>query len=240
MRLLIVEDEVDLVHALAKGLRKDGYAVDVALDGEEALYYAEVNTYDLMLLDLNLPGMDGLDVLARVLEERPQSKVLILSARTEVEERVQGLDLGACDYVTKPFDFTELRARIRALTRRRFELQQPVLRCGSLTVDPAKQTVTYGGQPLTVTRKEFALLQYFLMRPGVVVSQEELLESLWDESVNPFTNVVRVYINALRRKLGQRVAQPVTFETVHGVGYRLNVKGHVNGTPTVTDRDVRR
>ncbi|SFR18219.1 response regulator transcription factor [Desulfoscipio geothermicus] len=221
MRLLVVEDEKDLATTLAKELKREGYAVDLAMDGKEALSLAVINDYDLVVLDLNLPEIDGLDVLSRLRANHPLAKILILTARIEVEDRVQGLDMGAHDYLTKPFYLKELKARVRALLRRDFVTQDTVLRCGHLIMDTAKHIVWCNNRPLNLTRKEFAILRYMLLRTGKVVSQEELLEHIWDESVNPFTNVVRVHINTLRRKLGDNAENPTYIETVPGVGYRL-------------------
>jgi two-component system OmpR family response regulator len=221
MRLLVVEDESDLATALGKELTRDGYAVDLAEDGEEALFLIEINNYDLVVLDLNLPELDGLEVLARLRADHPLAKVLILTARTEVEDRVRGLDMGAHDYLTKPFYLKELKARVRALLRRDFVTQDTVLQCGQLKMDTVKHIAWCENRPLELTRKEFAILRYLLWQTGKVVSQEELLEHIWDDSVNPFTNVVRVHINTLRRKLGDNAEKPVYIETISGMGYRL-------------------
>ena len=221
MRLLVVEDESDLATALGKELTRDGYAVDLAEDGEEALFLIEINNYDLVVLDLNLPELDGLEVLARLRADHPLAKVLILTARTEVEDRVRGLDMGAHDYLTKPFYLKELKARVRALLRRDFVTQDTVLQCGQLKMDTVKHIAWCENRPLELTRKEFAILRYLLWQTGKVVSQEELLEHIWDDMVNPFTNVVRVHINTLRRKLGDNAEKPVYIETISGMGYRL-------------------
>jgi DNA-binding response OmpR family regulator len=221
MRLLVVEDESDLATALGKELARDGYAVDLAEDGEEALFFIEINNYDLVVLDLNLPELDGLEVLDRLRADHPLAKVLILTARTEVEDRVRGLDMGAHDYLTKPFYLKELKARVRALLRRDFVTQDTVLRCGYLKMDTVKHIAWCENRPLDLTRKEYAILRYLLLQTGKVVSQEELLEHIWDDSVNPFTNVVRVHINTLRRKLGDNAENPIYIETISGMGYRL-------------------
>ena len=221
MRLLVVEDESDLATALGKELTRDGYAVDLAEDGEEALFLIEINNYDLVVLDLNLPELDGLEVLARLRADHPLAKVLILTARTEVEDRVRGLDMGAHDYLSKPFYLKELKARVRALLRRDFVTQDTVLQCGQLKMDTVKHIAWCENRPLELTRKEFAILRYLLLQTGKVVSQEELLEHIWDDMVNPFTNVVRVHINTLRRKLGDNAEKPVYIETISGMGYRL-------------------
>ena len=221
MRLLVVEDENDLSSVLVKEFEKEGYAVDLAIDGEKALSFAEVNDYDLVILDLNLPIIDGFDVLGRLQANHSLTKILIVTARVEVEDRVKGLDLGAHDYLIKPFHLKELKARVRALLRREFVTQDTVLCCGRLVLDTAKHLAWCNNRQLNLTRKEFAILRYLLIQTGKVVSQEELLEHIWDESVNPFTNVVRVHINTLRRKLGDNTKNPVYIETLPGVGYRL-------------------
>ncbi len=223
MRLLVIEDEEDLVYALAKGLRKEGYAVDTATDGQEGWSLAQINSYDLVILDLNLPELDGLQILRYLRQKSSDVKVLILTARTEIDDRVKGLDLGADDYLIKPFHFKELKARIRALLRRKFISQESVLYCGPLKIDTVKHEVWCNDTLLKLTRKEFAILKYLVFHAGNVVSQEELVEHIWDETVNPFTNVVRVHINSLRRKLKESVHNSDFFiETISGVGYRIN------------------
>lgn len=225
MRLLVIEDEEDLVHALAKGLRKEGYAVDIATDGQEGWSLAQINRYDLVILDLNLPELDGLEILRYLREKSSDVKILILTARTEIDDRVKGLDLGANDYLIKPFHFKELKARIRALLRRKFISQEPVLECGPLKIDTVKHEAWCNGSLLKLTRKEFAMLKYLTFHAGNVVSQEELLEHIWDEAVNPFTNVVRVHINSLRRKLDECMPNSnFLIETIPGVGYRINTE----------------
>ena len=202
VRLLVVDDEVELAEAVAKGLRRDGYAVDVAHDGHEALDKATVNAYDLICLDLTMPGLDGREVCRRLRDDPtldPQPRVLMLTARDALEDRVGGLDDGADDYLVKPFAFPELSARVRTLLRR----------------EAARQ-----GTRLELTTKEFALLRYFMSRPGEVLSQEDLLEHVWDEHADPFTNTVRVTVGTLRRKL-EAVGGPSPIETVIGAGYRL-------------------
>lgn len=221
MRLLVVEDESDLADALGKELAREGYAVDLAIDGKEALLCMEINNYDLVVLDLNLPELDGFHVLSSLRAEQPYTRVLILTARVDLEDRILGLDMGANDYLTKPFHLKELKARVRALLRRDFITQDTVLLCGKLKMDTIKHNVWCEDRPVSLTRKEFAILQYLLFKMGTVVSQEELLEHIWDDSVNSFTNVVRVHINTLRRKLGDTKENPVFIETIPGLGYRL-------------------
>ncbi len=221
MRLLVVEDEPDLALALEKGLRKLGYAVDLAFDGEQGWMLAEVNDYDLMVLDLNLPGMDGLEVCRRLRKTRPALLVLMLTARATPDERVTGLQWGADDYLVKPFYFAELLARIAALLRRDLRTRALQMRYEDLTLDPAAHVAWRGSRRLSLTSKEFHLLEYLLRHPGEVVSQETLLEHVWDAQANPLSNTVRVHINSLRRKLGDETGTAGMIETVVGQGYRL-------------------
>jgi len=221
MRLLIIEDECDLANALARGLRRQGYAVDIALHGQEGWEMAMVNEYDLLILDLNLPEMDGLEVCRRLRADKPGLLILMLTARDQLEDRVIGLDLGADDYVVKPFHFEELAARVRALLRRDLRMREPLLQCGDLKLDPAACSVWQGKRRLELTRKEFGVLDYLMRHPGEVVSQEALLEHVWDVDADPFTNTVRVHVSSLRRKLGDDADAPRYIETVVGQGYRL-------------------
>jgi DNA-binding response OmpR family regulator len=222
MRLLVVEDEADLADAIAAGLKRHGYAVDVAYGGEDALEKALVNDYDLVCLDLNLPEVDGVEVCRRIKEhDHGATRVLMLTARDTIEDRIAGLDQGADDYLVKPFDFGELAARIRALLRRDAGRSGAVLRAGDITVDDAGHEARRGGVALTLTPKEFALLRYFVSNPRRVLSSEELLEHVWAEHADPFTNTVRVTLMTLRRKL-EMEGRPQPIETVVGSGYRLN------------------
>ena len=223
MRVLVVEDEADLADAVARGLRREGYAVDVAYDGDEALDKAAVNAYDLVCLDLNLPGIDGIEVVRRIRTDggREPPRVLMLTARDRTVDRVVGLDEGADDYLVKPFDFGELKARVRALLRRDAGRSGALLQVGDIELDSARHEARRGGRPLALTPKEFALLHYFMSRAGQVLSQEDLLEHVWDENADPFTNTVRVTVMTLRRKLADAGGgQPI--ETVVGRGYRLH------------------
>jgi DNA-binding response OmpR family regulator len=232
MRLLVVEDENDLAEALAKGLRREGYAVDVAYDGAAAIERLGVNAYDLVCLDLNLPDMDGLEVCRRLrtdpmlrpADDEPAPRVLMLTARGSLADRVAGLDEGADDYLAKPFAFEELLARVRTLLRRDASRQGAVLEVGDLVMDTARFSVTRDGRPVELTAKEFALLRYFMSHPDEVMSQERLLEHVWDENTDPFTNTVRVTVGTLRRKL-DRDGAPQPIETVVGAGYRLRSGG---------------
>ena len=201
MRLLLIEDERTLCDAVARRLRRSGYSVDLAYDGERALQLLEVERYDLVLLDLNLPKLDGMSVLRTLRQTDRETRVLILSARSEVEDKVQGLDAGANDYLAKPFHLAELEARIRSLTLRQFTQQDVLLSCGALTFDTRSRTAAVNGQLLTLTRKETGILEYLMVHQGRPVSQEELMEHVWDNSVDSFSNSIRVHISALRKKL---------------------------------------
>ncbi|MFN2467925.1 MAG: response regulator transcription factor [Gaiellaceae bacterium] len=226
MRLLVVEDEPDLADALARGLRREGYAVDVARDGEEGYVKARVHPYDLVCLDLGLPGLDGRAVCRRLRAvERPDGvprpRILILTARDALEDRIAGLDDGADDYLVKPFAFGELVARIRALLRRDSPQAGAVLRVGDLELDGPRHEAARGGTALPLTPKEFALLRYLMSRPGEVVSEGQLLAHVWDENVDPRTRTVRVTVMTLRRKLAEAGGGEQPIETVVGAGYRL-------------------
>lgn len=221
MRVLVIEDESDLAHALAKGLRHQGYAVDVAPGGEQGCELAMTNDYDLLLLDLNLPEMDGLEVCRRLRNSQPSLLILMLTARSKPDERVVGLDLGADDYLVKPFHFAELTARIRALLRRDIRVRTPLLQYQDLKLDPAARVVWKGNRRLELTSKEFGILEYLLHHIGEIVSQEALLEHVWDMQTNPLTNTVRVHINSLRRKLEDIVETPRYIQTIINQGYRL-------------------
>ncbi|MEO7909012.1 MAG: response regulator [Roseiflexaceae bacterium] len=233
MRLLVVDDSPDIATLLLLAFHVDGYAVDTAASGEQALDLAAVHEYDVVILDLGLPDMDGLDVCRRLRADLPRLLIIILTARAEVEQRVAGLDAGADDYLTKPFDYEELCARVRALLRRDLRVREPLLQCGELMLDPAARTVSQGHHWLTLTRKEFGILEYLLRRRGEVVSQEELLEHVWNAESNPFTNTVRVHVNALRRKLGDTAAMPLYIRTVVGAGYCLD--DFARGSPNLTE-----
>ena len=223
MRILVVEDESDLADAVAMSLRREGYAVDIANDGQSALDRLSVNSYDLVTLDLNLPDIDGREV-CRVLrtDDRFDSatRVLMLTARDDIDDRVAGLDDGADDYLVKPFALRELSARVRTLLRRETSGSDALLSVGPLQLDTARQQLTWNQEPIELTTKEFALLRYFMTHPGEVLSQERLLEHVWDEMVDPFTNTARVTVGTLRRKLSAIAGQPL-IETVIGSGYRL-------------------
>ncbi len=203
MRVLVVEDEESIASALERGLTKIGYAVDVAFDGAEALEKAGVNNYDVICLDLNLPRIDGLEVCRRLREDRFGGGIIMLTARTSIKDRVAGLDQGADDYLPKPFAFSELAARIRAIARREAGMREPVLDTRGLELDPNTNHVRREGREIHLTPKEFSLLYYLARNEGRAVPQEELLEHIWDEHANPFTQTVKVHMNNLRRKLNE-------------------------------------
>lgn len=223
MRILVVEDETDLREAIAEGLRLDGYAVDTCGDGADAYELLYVENYDLAILDLNLPGMDGLTVLQKIRKENKDLKVLILSARGSVSDKVTGLDAGANDYLAKPFDFEELEARIRCLLRRKFVQENTLLQCGELQMDLSLRTAQASGRPLLLTRKEFALLEYFMLNQNRLISQEELIEHVWNADADSFSGAVRVHIAGLRKKLKAALSfDPII--TKIGEGYLLQAK----------------
>jgi DNA-binding response OmpR family regulator len=217
MRVLIAEDERRLADAIARGLRREGMAVDVAPDGTDALVKARVVRYDVLVLDRDLPGLHGDDVCRAVRGEHPETGILMLTAAGTLEDLVEGLSLGADDYLSKPFRFAELVARIHALARRAAPSRPPVLRHRDIELDPARRRVERAGGLVDLTRKEFGVLEVLIGADGATISAEELLERVWDEHIDPFTNVVRMTIMTLRRKLGE----PPAVETVIGVGYRM-------------------
>jgi len=217
MRILVAEDEPHIADAVARGLRRQGMAVDVAGDGALALYKARVFDYDVVVLDRDLPKMHGDDVCRALNRERPEVKVLMLTASTGVDELVEGLALGADDYLGKPFKFAELVARIDALGRRTERARPAAMSWADLEVDTARHTATRAGHDLSLTPKEFGVLRELVAAAGAAVSPEELLERVWDENTDPFTNTVRMAVMTLRRKLGD----PPLVATVQGAGYRM-------------------
>lgn len=221
MRLLIAEDDTKLATALARGLRGEGYAVDIAGTGDEALLNARVYDYDAVILDVMLPGPDGIAVCSRLREGGRWPPILMLTARDGVADRIRGLDSGADDYLVKPFDFGELVARLRALIRRGAPERPAVLVAGDLEVDPASHLVTRAGRRVALTAREFGLLEYLARRAGEVVSRSELLDHVWDCNYRGPGNVVDQYVGYLRRKLEQPFGRPL-IRTVRGSGYMLD------------------
>jgi DNA-binding response OmpR family regulator len=217
VRVLVVEDERLLADAIGEWLRREAFAVDVAYDGGAALERIGVNDYDVVVLDRDLPVVHGDDVCRAIVDSPGRSRVLMLTAATSVRERVAGLGIGADDYLTKPFAFPELSARVHALVRRSGPAAPPVLDRAGIRLDPATHVVSRDGHPVALARKEFAVLFELLRANGAIVSAEDLLERAWDENIDPFTNVVRVTMMKLRKKLGD----PPVIETVPGVGYRI-------------------
>lgn len=217
MRVLIVEDHEELAHTLATGLRREGMAVDLVFDGQDALQRGLLDTYDVILLDRDLPGLHGDEVCRRLVAEGCRARVLMLTASGAIEDRVDGLTLGADDYLPKPFAFAELVARVRALARRAQPAVPPTLVRGELRLDPAQRVARRGGRRLDLSPKELAVLELLMAAGGAAVSAEELLERVWDEHADPFSNVVKVTISRLRAKLGD----PPLIETVPTAGYRI-------------------
>ncbi len=220
MRVLVVEDSVKMAGLLRRGLEEEGYAVDIASTGQDGLWMATENPNDVIVLDVVLPDLDGFELCRRIREAGMWSPVLMLTARDAVGDRVRGLDVGADDYLTKPFAFTELAARIRALVRRGREPRPSKLSIGELTMDPATKIVRRGDAPIPLTAKEFALLEFFMRHPGEVLSRTQLIEHVWDFAYEGGSNVVDVYVRYLRGKIDRPFGVD-TIETVRGAGYRL-------------------
>jgi two-component system OmpR family response regulator len=220
MRILVVEDNAELLRYLERGLKEQGFAVDTAADGDEALRTARTGCYDLLILDRMLPGRDGLDVLRRLRAHEVATPAIFLSARTAIDERIAGLDTGADDYLTKPFAFGELLARIRAILRRGSEAASPVLVVGDLRLDPGTRIVERAGRRIDLTAKQFALLHYLMRHAGHVVSRTMILEHVWDLHFDGETNVVDVHINRLRNKIDHPFDRALV-HTLRGVGYVL-------------------
>lgn len=221
MKILIVEDDKDVSTALNRGLRQGGYAVDTAENGNSAIEYLVSNFYDLMVLDLNLPDMDGLDVCRFAREHSLSLLILILTARGELKDIVTGLDIGADDYLNKPFHLQEILARTRALLRRDMRCRDPLIKIKDISLDPIERVVWKSDRRIQLTRKEFGVLEYLMRHPGEVISQEELLEHVWDSERNEFSNTVRVHVQSIRGKLGDNGTEPKYIWTVVGSGYRF-------------------
>lgn len=223
MRILLVEDEARVAGFIARGLREQTYAVDVARNGEEALYQAGVNQYDLVVLDVMLPLKDGCMVCRELRSSGFRAPILMLTARDAVDDRVAGLDAGADDYLVKPFDFKELLARLRALARRSADVRPPVIRVADLSLDTARHQATRAGGSISLTAKEYALLEFLMLNEGRVVGREQIAQHVWDESFDPFSNVIDVYIRRLRAKLDAGGACPL-IHTRRGAGYLLSAR----------------
>ena len=221
MRVLLVEDEIKMSRAIRRGLEREGYAVDAALDGNDGLHRATEWDYDAIVLDVMLPGLDGLEVCRRLRRAGRWAPVLMLTARDGVADRIRGLDVGADDYLVKPFAFGELLARLRALVRRGARERPAVLEVGDLALDPAAHTVTLSGRSVPLSTREFALLEFMMRNAGQVLSRPAILEHVWDYNYDGMSNVVDVYVGYLRRKLEQPPGQ-VRIRTVRGVGYGLD------------------
>ena len=217
MKILVVEDEHTLCDDIAEDLELERYTVERCYDGLEAWEKLLVESYDLAILDLNLPGMDGLDLLRQVRREKPELRILILSARSTLEDKVAGLDLGADDYLTKPFALEELEAQVRSLLRREYSPRNPNVTVGALVLDGQKREIRANGTPLALTYKEFGILEYLMLHPEKPVSQEELLEHIWETDSNPFSHSVRMHISSLRKKLRAVLGyDPITTKIGHG------------------------
>ena len=221
MKVLLVEDYVPLRKSVARGLQEAGFAVDATGDGEEGLWYARSGDYDVIVLDLMLPKVDGLTILRRLREREDPVPVLILTARDTVPDRVRGLDLGADDYLVKPFAFDEFLARVRALVRRKYETRSPSVQVGDLTVDTSRRTARRGGRTIELTPREYALLELLALRAGQVVSRTEIWEHLYDFAAEPASNVIDVYIGHLRKRL-EAGGRPRLIHTRRGLGYVLD------------------
>lgn len=220
MKILVVEDYGPLLKSLTRGLCEEGYAVDASSDGEDGLLFAQTGEYDVIILDIMLPGLDGLEILKRLRAENNPAQVLVLTARDTVPDRVKGLDLGADDYLVKPFEFSELLARVRALVRRKYDQKNPTIHTGDLEIDTTARRALYSGVPLELTAREYAILEFLASRSGRIVSRTEIFESVYDFSSEAESNVIEVYIARIRRKIRSLGGEGVV-NTVRGFGYRV-------------------
>ena len=227
MQILIVEDERKIAEVLRRCFLEEHYQADIAADGEEALYKCAVNSYDLIVLDLMIPKIDGVEVCRKIREKDKSLPILMLTARGEVSDKVAGLDAGADDYLTKPFSFAELLARVRALLRRGKTADPAVLAFDDLALDPASKQVSRGGKKIALTAREFALLEYFMRYPGVVLTRTRLLEHVWDCNYDGLSNVVETYVKYLRKKIRASPGDPELIHTLRGSGYVLRLGGDV-------------
>ncbi len=222
MRLLLVEDDEGIARFVAKGLRENAYAVDVAANGDDALYQTSINIYDLIILDVMIPGKSGFEVCREIRLMGNHLPILMLTARDAVEDRIAGLDTGADDYLTKPFEFGELLARLRALLRRRGAILPAKISIGNLEIDISAQKVRRGEREIVMTAKEYALLEFFARNANRVVGREEISEHVWDETFDPFSNLIEVYVNRLRQKIDESAASSL-IQTKRGAGYILEI-----------------
>jgi DNA-binding response OmpR family regulator len=220
MRILIIEDDRDLVNVLRRSLTEAGYAVDVAYDGEEGEIYAISAPYDVIILDIMLPHKDGFEVCMSLRQNKINARILMLTAKDAVNDKVKGLNCGADDYLTKPFDFSELSARIRTLLRREIVRGVPIIQIGDLSLDTIKREVTRGGVPIKLTAKEFGILEYFMMNPGAVINRKMLEEHVWNFALNSESNLIEAYIRRIRQKINANGKEDL-IETIRGSGYRL-------------------
>jgi len=221
MKILVVEDDERVARFIQRGLQEEGHAVDVAFDGEEGEFLGEVNEYDLIILDVMLPKKSGITVCRELRERGVNTPILMLTARDAVEDKVRGLDAGADDYLTKPFAFEELLARVRALLRRGSEVKTPILKIADLELDPMRRRVVRAGKPIRLTSKEYALLEYMMRNPNRVLSRTRIAEHVWDMNFDPESNVIDVYISHLRAKIDKGFDKPL-IHTIRGQGYMLS------------------
>ncbi len=237
MRLLLVEDDPGVLRFVLKGLREQAYAVDTATTGDDALYQAEINTYDLIILDVMIPGRDGFAVCKQIRKTGNRVPILMLTALDGVEDRITGLDVGADDYLAKPFAFRELLARLRALLRRSGELRPPNITVADLVVDTAAQTVTRRGRRIPLTTKEYALVEFLARNAGRVVGRAAIAEHVWDETFDPFSNLIEVYVNRLRHKIDEDSKLPL-LHTRRGAGYLFGPEEEIDTADDAADRDA--
>jgi two-component system, OmpR family, copper resistance phosphate regulon response regulator CusR len=227
MRLLLVEDDAGIARFVAKGLREQAYAVDISTNGDDALYQAAINSYDLIILDVMIPGRDGFQVCRELRRSGQKMPILMLTAKDAVEDRITGLDHGADDYLTKPFEFRELLARLRALLRRSAEIRPAQITVADLVLDTGAQSVSRAGRNIPLTTKEYALLEFLAKNAGRVVGRAEIAEHVWDETFDPFSNLIEVYVNRVRRKIDFGSPKPL-LHTRRGAGYFFGIAGDVS------------
>lgn len=220
MKILIIEDEKRLSESIKKGLLEAGFSVDQSFDGEDGLFLATSENYDCIILDIMLPKMDGIEICQKLRQEKKLTPILMLTAKSAVEDITKGLDSGADDYLTKPFSFIELKSRIHALIRRNYQQISPILKISDLELDPIKHLVTQGGNEINLTPKEFAILEFLMRHQGETVTRTAIIEHAWNYSFDGLSNVVDVFITSLRKKIGQQSSQKL-IQTVHGVGFRM-------------------